>query len=783
MRDHNNYTASSIKVLKGLEAVKKRPGMYIGNTDDGSGLHHMIFEVLDNSIDEALSGYCKLINITLHRDGSVSIKDDGRGIPIDIHKEEGKPAAEIIMTVLHAGGKFDHDTYQVSGGLHGVGISVVNALSEELQLTIWRDDLRYDQRFLNGIPETPTYRKEKSHTGTMVRFKPAKDIFRDIKFDYNIVKKRITELAFLNAGITITIHSEIEDITEICSSSGGLKEFVAKLNEAQTTSSEIIEFLETRDNVTVNIALQWSHSYVEQVLCYTNNIFQQEGGTHLSGFRSGLTRTINQYIEDKPLYKKIKHATSVSGEDVREGLTAVISIKTLDPRFSSQTKEKLVSSEIRPLVDSIVAEKIQYYLLENPQEADKIISKILITTAAREAARQARDISKKSALSPTIHILSGKLAACQEKNPALAELYLVEGDSAGGSAKQARNRTNQAILPLKGKILNVEKATLENMINSEEIINLIQAVGCGIGPSFDINKTNYQHIIIMTDADVDGAHIRTLLLTFFFKYMRPLIEAGYVYIAQPPLYSVKRGSQEHYLKDDEMLNNYFSDLAVEHTKLLIGNVEVMPEDLASLVNNYKAILNITKKLEEILDIRLVQGLIEHRIYSKEDENWWSDLAKSINTNTTRVTSDNYNITIQHNNLVNIYELREDGFLNSEYYKELMYYSIKLSKYLNKDLQIVRGNKTQNFVSLSEAMIWLFEQAKQGRIIKRYKGLGEMNPEQLWSTTMDPNVRRLVQVTIEDAQKAEMLFTVLMGSEVAPRKQFIIDNAAYVQFSI
>ncbi len=786
-----DYGADSIKVLKGLEAVRKRPGMYIGDTDDGSGLHHMIYEVVDNAVDESLAGHCDMIEVSLNADGSCGVTDNGRGIPVDIHESEGVSAAEVIMTQLHAGGKFDQNSYKVSGGLHGVGVSVVNALSTWLILTVWRNDQQYEARFENGdttqhlkiVRETPGFR------GTRVIFKPSTQTFTMTDFDFATVEHRLRELAFLNSGVRIRLVDKRVDPVQEAEFfyEGGTQAYVQYLDKSKTALHNTVMIHGEKDKISVEVAMQWNDSYHENVLCFTNNIRQRDGGTHLIGYRAALTRAINKYYEGVPTAKKDK--IDITGDDAREGLTCIVSVKVPDPKFSSQTKDKLVSSEVRPVVESLVGDKLSQWMEEHPQDAKIIIGKIAEAALAREAARKARELTRrKGALD--ISSLPGKLADCQERDPAKSELFIVEGDSAGGSAKQGRSRNFQAILPLKGKILNVERARFDKMLSSQEIGTLITALGTGIGrEEFAVDKARYHKIIIMTDADVDGSHIRTLLLTFFFRQMRELITKGYLYIAQPPLYKMRRGGRDVYLKDEEALENHLVESSVEEAALHFGKGKnVSGADLKSIVEQCGKAAVAVKHLARRMPALLIEAAALSHVFEGEENQEekaaaWEKKANALYGDEAGWTcvfeSGVFKLRRTVRSVEEIY-LFEEKLLTSKEGYDLAAMGKFFDTYFAGTVKIVRKQNEATVRTPSEFYQAMTDFARKGSTISRFKGLGEMNPEQLWETTLDPTKRRLLKVEIGDDAETETIFSTLMGDIVEPRRDFIVSNALKVE---
>lgn len=802
---NSNYDPSSIKVLHGLEAVRKRPGMYIGDTDDGSGLHHMVFEAVDNSIDEALAGFCTHIEVVIHADGSVSCTDNGRGIPVAMHPEEHRSAAEVVMTVLHAGGKFDANSYKVSGGLHGVGISVVNALSDKLVLTIRREGHIWEQTYLDGgNPEAPIHIVgDTDETGTSVRFWPSHEIFTNTTFDYEILAKRLRELSFLNSGIKITLTDKREENkSEVFYHEGGMKEFVKYLNRGKTIINEkVFHFSKMVDNIMVEVGMQWTDAYSESVYCFTNNVPQKDGGTHLAGFKRALTTTFNSYLEKEGYAKK--HKVSTSGDDAREGLTAVISVKMPDPKFSSQTKDKLVSSEATVVVSSSVSEKLNEFLEENPKDADTICMKIIESARVRDAMRKARDLSRKKGLD--INSLPDKLVPCREKDPALSELFLVEGDSAGGSAKNGRDSKFQAILPLRGKILNVEKARFDRMIQSQQIGTLVTTLGCGIGQEeYNPDKFRYHNVIIMTDADVDGAHIRILLLTFFYRQMPELIERGYVYVAQPPLYKYQKGKQVRYVLSDKEALQYKTNMALESGSLYV-NPEAAPiagVPLEALFKDYNKVMSRMPKMTQKLNRNIVIQLMYTNLLNKEDyldkekvSAWTAKLIKNLPSNLSEgvyfksdveydsITNMYYPLIIQHVHGIDYRYVLDDNFLSSPDFALLKSMNSKVNDLVEDGGYVQIGTKQIPVMTFHQAYETLMKEGFSGVKIQRYKGLGEMSPEQLSETTMNPDSRTLLKVNITDAMEADRLFTELMGEDVENRKVFISENASKATLDI
>ena len=797
-QSEGEYGADQIKVLRGLDAVRKRPGMYIGDTDDGSGLHHIIYEVVDNAIDEALAGYCDKVTITLNGNGSVTVTDNGRGIPTQIHPEEGVSAAEVIMTQLHAGGKFDSNTYKVSGGLHGVGVSVVNALSSVLDMEIKRDGKRHAMRFEHGEPTSPLsiVGDADGESGTLITFTPSQETFTNVDFDFGTLEHRLRELAFLNSGISIilTDDRQAEQKQREFKFDGGLKEYVSWIDRSRQSLHEPITANTEKEGVGVELAMEWTDSYHETTMCFTNNIPQRDGGTHLAGFRAAMTRVINNYAQDSGIAKREK--TQLSGDDAREGLTAIISTKVPDPKFSSQTKDKLVSSEVRPLVEQAVAEALSQWLEEHPNEAKKIVSKAFEAAAAREAARKARELTRRKGVLD-ITSLPGKLADCQEKDPEKSEIFLVEGDSAGGSAKQGRDRANQAILPLRGKILNVERARIDKMLSSAELGTLITAIGAGVGNTdLDPDKARYHRIIIMTDADVDGSHIRTLLLTFFFRHMKPLIERGYLYIAQPPLFRAKRGQSEVYLKDQPAMDQYLKEQGLKDAVLeLADGQQIAGADLNALtmtaIQASKSIQSMARIVgsEHVVEQAAIAGILSSEsITNPEAADYLAKRLEGLSDILERgwqgqIVSDANNQDVMEisRTLRGVTEryILAPRLLAIEEARRLDPMIGDLQRHFAKPAQLIVGSKTLPINGPISMVNHIFELGRKGAQVSRYKGLGEMNPEQLWETTLDPNQRTLLKVTIEHEDAAEESFAMLMGEAVEQRRQFIQENALKV----
>ena len=792
-----DYGADSIKVLRGLDAVRKRPGMYIGDTDDGSGLHHMVYEVVDNAIDEALAGHCDIVEVKLNKDGSVTVTDNGRGIPVDIHAEEGVSAAEVIMTQLHAGGKFDNNSYKVSGGLHGVGVSVVNALSEWLQLTIFRNNKKHQIGFKMGDADGPLEMlgDADGQSGTHVTFMPSTEIFAHINFEFSTLEHRLRELAFLNSGVRIRLTDErpAEHLVSEFYFDGGLTAFVDYLNRSRNALHEIITADTSRDDITVELALAWTDSFHENTLCFTNNIPQRDGGAHLAGFRGAMTRVVNNYAQESGIAKREK--VQLTGEDAREGLTAIVSVKVPDPKFSSQTKDKLVSSEVRPIVENAVADCLNQWFEEHPSEAKRIVSKAYEAAAAREAARKARDLTRRKGVMD-VASLPGKLADCQERDPAKSEVFLVEGDSAGGSAKQGRDRANQAILPLRGKILNVERARLDKMLSSVEIGTLITAIGAGIGNhEMDVEKIRYHKVIIMTDADVDGSHIRTLLLTFFFRHMRPLIEKGYLYIAQPPLFRAKRGQSEVYLKDQRELDGYLVDAGLKDAVLTIADGQQLAgPDLAEVTGQSVTASRMVEAVgrqvgnRDVVEQAAIAGLLNMSVLNNaEAADYLAKRLEAIATVLEKGWQANVEDTAHGQAIVVQRRLRgiterhviDKRIVSTAEAQHLDTMAAHLQLHYGKPAQFRFGAQNIEINGPTELAQTVFQTGRKGAQISRYKGLGEMNPSQLWETTLDPDQRILLQVTIEQEDDADNAFSTLMGEAVEERRSFIQENALRV----
>ncbi|HJD67201.1 MAG TPA: DNA topoisomerase (ATP-hydrolyzing) subunit B [Rickettsia endosymbiont of Bembidion lapponicum] len=795
--NESSYGADSIKVLKGLEAVRKRPGMYIGDVGDGSGLHHMIYEVVDNAIDEALAGYCDLVRVVLNKNGSVTVSDNGRGIPVEIHEEEGISAAEVIMTQLHAGGKFDQNSYKVSGGLHGVGVSVVNALSDWLELRIWRNNTEHLIRFNNGITEAPlaVVKENVDKKGTEVTFFPSVETFTNIEFDFNIIEHRLRELAFLNSGVKILLtDNRFEEVKEVeFYYTGGIEAYVKYLDRAKHAvhSCIVVNADNTESGISLELAMHWNDSYHENILCFTNNIRQRDGGTHLSAFKSGITRVITAYLENTGLNKKAKNA--FSGEDTREGLCCVLSVKVPDPKFSSQTKDKLVSSEVRPIVENVVYTKVLEWFEEHPADAKLIINKIMEAANAREAARKARELTRRKSVLEVSN-LPGKLADCHAKDPAVSELFIVEGDSAGGTAKQGRDSKIQAILPLRGKILNVERARFDKMLGSDQIGTLITALGTGVdNREFSLEKLRYHKVIIMTDADVDGSHIRTLLLTFFYRHMPELINKGYLYIAQPPLYKVKKGSSELYLKNEQALQDYLVKSAISDATLTLDNKEQLAnknlEELMSKVIKFNSLLDHASKKfnRSITEILAINDLLNNKIFDNESDSRLKKVLNALNSLEQSPDKTDWEV-LKHENKIEFFRfsrgLKERKILLREQLESFEFINISklaltIFDVFNKQLKLVVKNQEFDILTPSILLNTIIDCGKKGISVQRFKGLGEMNSDQLWDTTLDPKKRTLMQVRVAEVDEAEGIFSTLMGDVVEPRRQFIQSNALNV----